>query len=398
MTQQEQVLRDLFTEIVEKLFSAGIGLSINNNKIELDIPVKVRNGGTGVDALSGYVTANNDQPFTAVSTIPAEDVSGILAMENGGTGVVSVKGYAFGDGKSLQGVTEIPAHDVVGFGDMANQRSDKVNIIGGKISSTVIDGDISGNANSINTVLPLANGGTGVTSKEELKKLLTYASSGSNTDITSLSGMSTPLSVSQGGTGSAFINGFVRGVGTAYIGVDKINGNDVYGDIQNNADNVNGIVAVANGGTGVKSLKGYVVGTGDKPLSTLTQIPGGDIAGDISGNSAGITGILDANKGGTGLNSPDGYIRGNGSGFDVYKHVPAEHVDGLGDLALQTSADVNITGGQAFLNKLTAVDFVYAGETHSTYTMTNNIPLMSPTGFFEIKIGNRICKVPYFDY
>lgn len=50
--------------------------------------------------------------------------------------------------------------------------------------------------------LPIASGGTGGGTATAAKSNLGAASSGANSDITSLSGLTTPLSVAQGGTGS----------------------------------------------------------------------------------------------------------------------------------------------------------------------------------------------------
>ena len=62
----------------------------------------------------------------------------------------------------------------------------------------------------LTTALSLAQGGTGATSVATGP----FAAKGINTDITSLGGITTPLSVSQGGTGKSTITGIVRGVGT----------------------------------------------------------------------------------------------------------------------------------------------------------------------------------------
>ena len=53
-------------------------------------------------------------------------------------------------------------------------------------------------------ILPVANGGTGAANLDAL------AASGANSDITSLSGLSTPLSTDQGGTGAANLDALAK--------------------------------------------------------------------------------------------------------------------------------------------------------------------------------------------
>ena len=62
----------------------------------------------------------------------------------------------------------------------------------------------------LTTALSLAQGGTGAISVAAGP----FAAKGTNTDITSLGGITTPLSVSQGGTGKSTLTGLVKGIGT----------------------------------------------------------------------------------------------------------------------------------------------------------------------------------------
>jgi hypothetical protein len=55
--------------------------------------------------------------------------------------------------------------------------------------------------------IPVASGGTGATTASGARTALGSASSGANSDITSLTGLTTPLSVAQGGTGATTLAG-----------------------------------------------------------------------------------------------------------------------------------------------------------------------------------------------
>ena len=75
--------------------------------------------------------------------------------------------------------------------------------IGGtKTFSNQIQGSVSGTSANVTGVVGISNGGTGSTTSAGARTALGAASSGANSDITSLSGLTTPLSVGQGGTGA----------------------------------------------------------------------------------------------------------------------------------------------------------------------------------------------------
>lgn len=65
---------------------------------------------------------------------------------------------------------------------------------------------LTGSAFSLTAPVSVANGGTNATSASAARSQLSAAASGSNSDITALTGLSTPLAVGQGGTGSATQN------------------------------------------------------------------------------------------------------------------------------------------------------------------------------------------------
>jgi hypothetical protein len=82
-------------------------------------------------------------------------------------------------------ITQVAAQTGSGFG-------------GGGVSN-VSSGSVTG-------TLPVANGGTNATTAADARTSLSAAKSGANSDITSLSGLTTPLSEGQGGTGTPEFN------------------------------------------------------------------------------------------------------------------------------------------------------------------------------------------------
>lgn len=64
-----------------------------------------------------------------------------------------------------------------------------------------IDSSISGTASNVTGIVQIINGGTGTNDAAEARTNLGAAASGVNSDITRLSGLTTAISVSQGGTG-----------------------------------------------------------------------------------------------------------------------------------------------------------------------------------------------------
>jgi hypothetical protein len=85
------------------------------------------------------------------------------------------------------------------------------------------------------TVIPVTNGGTGATSAGAARSALSAAASGANSDISSLTGLTTPLSVAQGGT-AATTAGAARTALGLVIGTDvqAYDANTVFDDVATN--------------------------------------------------------------------------------------------------------------------------------------------------------------------
>lgn len=133
---------------------------------------------------AGQITVNS--PLSKVgNTISL----GTVLVGNGGTGATTLTGYVYGNGSSaMTASTTIPG--------------------------SAISGNITGNAANVTGTVAVANGGTGGTTAALARSGLGAAASGANGDITSITGLTTALTVAQGGTGVATITGLIKGSGT----------------------------------------------------------------------------------------------------------------------------------------------------------------------------------------
>jgi hypothetical protein len=82
------------------------------------------------------------------------------------------------------------------------------------------------------TVIPVTNGGTGATSAGAARSALSAAASGANSDISSLTGLTTPLSVAQGGTASTTAGAARTALGLVIgTNVQAYDANTVFDDV-----------------------------------------------------------------------------------------------------------------------------------------------------------------------
>ena len=117
--------------------------------------------------------------------------------------------------------------------------------------------DTSGGLNptALNAATPISKGGTAATTAAGARSSLSAAVLGANNDITSLTGLTTPLSTSQGGTGTS---------STTFA---------------NLTSNVTGTLPIANGGTGATSLtaNNVLLGNGTSALQVVAPSTSGNV-------------------------------------------------------------------------------------------------------------------------
>ena len=209
----------------------------------------VARGGTGAATLTGYVKGTGTTAMTASATVPVGDISGTLSVANGGTGAATLTGYVKANGTTVM-----------------------------TASASVPVGDISG-------TLPVANGGTGVTSSTGsgnnvlstsptlVTPILGTPTSGTLTSCTGLpltTGVTGTLPVANGGTGVTSSTGSGNNVlSTSPVLVTPALGTPSSGTLTSCTglpltSGVTGTLPVANGGTGVTSS----TGSGNNVLST----------------------------------------------------------------------------------------------------------------------------------
>ncbi len=278
--------------------------------------LSVANGGTG-SATQNFADLSTTQTIggakTFSSTITgnvsgtAANVTGTVAVANGGTGQTTV---------------QAAINSLVGGAGSSGQvlRSNGTNVVMAALASTdlpaTIAADTTGTAANVTGTVAVANGGTGAVTAPLARAALSAAVLGANSDITSLSGLTTALTVGQGGTGATTLTGFVYGNGAgAFTASTTIAGSAISGNISGTAANVTGTVAITNGGTGqttrqlgLNAIAGAVTsglvmrgdGTNVGMGSLLSSDLPATIAANTSGTAAGLSATLAVASGGTG--------------------------------------------------------------------------------------------------
>lgn len=220
-------------------------VSVTGGTITGITDLAVADGGTGASTLTGYVKGTGTAALTASATIPSSDIAGLgtmstqnangvaitggsitgitdLAVVDGGTGLST---YAIGDILYASGVSTFSKLSDVATGNV---------IISGGVGVAPSYGKV-GLATHVSGILPVANGGTNISSYG-IGDILYASASGVLSRLSDVA------------TGNALISG---GVGVA----------PSYGKI-GLSTHVSGTLPLANGGTGATSAAAAVTSLG----------------------------------------------------------------------------------------------------------------------------------------
>ena len=158
--------RNLVVPAIEKVY-------IINNGLADAVTVK-NSTGTGIAVPAGktmYLYNNSTNVVDAITHLSSLTLATALPLTSGGTGAT----------------TDANARTNLGLGSMAVQNATSISVSGGTITGI--------------TDITVADGGTGASNATDARANLSAAKTGSNNDITELTGLTVPLSVAQGGTG-----------------------------------------------------------------------------------------------------------------------------------------------------------------------------------------------------
>jgi|TARA_R100000479_G_scaffold128282_2_gene66978 hypothetical protein len=188
---------------------------------------KVRKS-TLASALAGVASLAATSPVAVNQATGAVTVSlSTVPIASGGTGATTASAA-----RTALGAMEDPLTtrgDIIRRGASATERlalgssgtvlkSDGTDVVYGSIATSELSGNID-LTSQVTGALPVANGGTNATTASAARTSLGAAASGSNSDITALTGLTTDLAVTHGGTGASTASAARTNLGVA-IGSD----------------------------------------------------------------------------------------------------------------------------------------------------------------------------------
>ena len=263
-------------------------LGFGNMALQNSNAVNITGGNVAVTALSGAITIANGG--TGLGATPT---NGQLLIGNG-TGY-TLATLTAGVGIDITNTSGGIAISVDG-GGVGSVTS--VDVSGGSTGIIFSGGPVTtAGVITMSGTLAVANGGTGGTTASVARANLSAAKSGANSDITSITGLTTPLSVLQGGTGAnESLSGYIFGNGMSpFTSVATIPMSDLTGTLPiskggTNATTVIGARASILPDYTSNANKGLFVNAGATDVEWRAMPGSGTVTSiDVSGGSTGLT-------------------------------------------------------------------------------------------------------------
>jgi hypothetical protein len=271
-----------------------------------------------------------------------------------------------------------------------------VAVSGGTTGLTTSGGPITTNGTiTLNGTVNIANGGTGAITATAARTNLSAAKSGANTDITSIA-LTTGTITSAPSASTDIVNkAYADSVGATYT-----NGTGL-----NLTSNTFSIADTGTAGTyGSASIVPVLTTNAQGQVTSVTNttiaISGAAVSGNISGSAGNVTGVVAVANGGTGLSSTpaNGEIDiGNGSGFTRANLTP-----GPGILITNTPGTITITAPNAGVAAVNATSpVVSSGGSVPNISLASGYgdiqnPYASKTANFFLAAPDGTAGVPTF--
>jgi hypothetical protein len=257
-------------------------------------------------------------------------------------------------------------------------------------------------ANSISGTVAVVNGGTGATSLTGLVKgngtnaltaavagtdyqapiTLTTLGSGSATLSGTTINIPTPPIYSLTNASSSNLGGVKVGNNLSIDGAGVLSANIIAG-------NITGTVGVSNGGTGSTTLTGYVKGTGTTALTAISSIPIADIIGAAPLASPTFTGIVNTSNINTGVLSATSISTGT-----ITATIMNTTTATAGTNSTQVATTAFVTNAVKITTGLNSEEITVTNQTGSVQDFTlSNTPLNAKV--FMFINGTRIKNGAY---
>lgn len=418
--------------------------TLKNKIMDAEYNTFVNIGDKNIDKISGSKIVGNIDGGAAF-------VHSVVSVANGGTGLTKIaKGHMIiGSGDAICETRLAPYSELAGVSDIQTftektmdgklnkfTNIDDASIL--SISGLKVVGDIPGNSHSINSVLPIARGGTGLTKIPTGELLM------GNGAIFEFK--KAPEGDIVGTTDNQSItNKIIDGQKNALFNISgesiiNIPGSKIQGNIPGNSSGIYGILDVTNGGTGLKEIPNGVFLTGEENVITtrhkiprgdicgtdeiqtiknktidanenkienladknIVQLSGSKITGDIYGMAGGISGIMSIDHGGTGGKTPD-EARRNLCAASSGHNKDIKSIENIDFISFKN----NYTNGVKLCVQPYSVDwnfFLPAVDGFDGYVLTTNgygitewspgVPCLSKVGYVDAQHGmaNGRCR------